>query len=75
MLSVKTLNTANFSFTITNTDSDGIVTLEIKPTTKTGKDLFRFKKWGKSQFMHSNKELVFGDVDGYEQKLQILASI
>lgn len=75
MLSVKTLSTLNFSFTIINTDADGVVTVQIKPTTKTGKDLFRFKKWGKEQTMVTDKNSIFVDVNEYEDKLAKLAAI
>jgi len=75
MGSVQSLNTANFQFTITGIDAEGNYTLEIKPTTKTGKDLFRFKKWGKVQTMFTTKAFVFGDVDAYEDKVLKLAPI
>lgn len=76
MLSVKTLSTLNFSFTITDSsDATGMCLVTIKPTTKTGKDLFRFKKWGKEQTMVTDKNSIFVDVNEYEDKLAKLAAI
>ena len=75
MGSINFLSTANFSFTIISTDADGNSTVEIKPISKEGKSLYRFKKWGKSQTQVSTRSLIFSDAEAYEQKVMALAAI
>ncbi len=74
MGSINFLSTANFSFTITST-VDGVSTIEVKPTSKAAKALYRFKKWGKLQTVHSDRAAIFGDAEAYEQKIMALAAI
>jgi hypothetical protein len=71
---VQLLKTENFQFTIISSEG-GVIKLEIKATTKTGKDLFRFKKFGKVLAQTVTPDSIFEYVDSFEEKLQLLASI
>lgn len=75
MGSVKFLATSNFSFTVTAINADMTYTVEIKPISKDGKALYRFKKWGKVQTMATSQGTIFSDAEGYEEKVMKLAAI
>jgi hypothetical protein len=76
MGSVKSINTENFSFTITGLSADGMGnTVEIKPLTPAAKDLFRFKKYGRKTSVEMPRGEIFNYADSYEAKVMQLAGI
>lgn len=75
MGSINFLSTSNFSFSVISVNSDGVYTVEIKPVSKDGKALYRFKKWGKVQTMQSTQGSIFLDAEAYEAKVMALAAI
>lgn len=75
MGSINFLSTANFSFTVVNVTADSLYVVEVKPTSKEAKALYRFKQWGKVQTIHSDRDLIFSDAEAYEEKVMQLAAI
>lgn len=76
MGSVKSINTENFSFTITGISADGAGNVvEIKPLTAAAKDFFRFKKYGRKTSMDLARGEIFNFADNYESKVLALAAI
>lgn len=76
MGSVKSINTENFSFTITGVSTDGQGnTVEIKPLSSAAKDFFRFKKYGRKTTVVMARGEIFNFADAYEGKVLALAAI
>jgi len=72
---VQVMQTANFTFYIVASATDGTINLLIRPRNKTGKDLFRFKQWGKEYGQTVTRAEIFDYVDSFEDKLKVLNSI
>lgn len=68
---VTTVNSLNFSFAVS---TDG-VSVTIKPISKDGKKLFRFKEMGKEFGAKADGNEIFNLVAQYEQKLEALKAI